>query len=81
MRFLGRTVILLAITVAIMFAALWNFTTMFIAVLLVPACLTYVHGSFIIKIFEKLEEERAERECREETERHKALTEAEKARK
>ncbi len=79
LRFLGRTVILLAITVAIMFVAMWNLTTMFIAVLLVPACLTYVHGSFIIKIFEKLEEERAERECREETERHKALTEAEKA--
>ncbi|MBD5384583.1 MAG: YesL family protein [Ruminococcaceae bacterium] len=78
LRFMGRTVILLAITIAIMFVALWNLTTMFIAVLLVPSFLTYVHGSFILKIFEKLEEERAERECREETERHKALTEAEK---
>lgn len=78
LRFLGRTVILLAITVAVMFAAMWNLTTMFIAVLLVPAFLTYVHGSFIIRIFEKLEEERAERECREETERHRALTEADK---
>ena len=37
LRFLGRTVILLAITVAIMFVAMWNLTTMFIAVLLVPA--------------------------------------------
>lgn len=81
LRFMGRTVILLAITIAIMFVALWNYTTMFIAVLLVPSFLTYVHGSFILKIFEKLEDERAERECREETERHKALTEADKAAK
>ncbi|MCM1164469.1 MAG: YesL family protein [Lachnospiraceae bacterium] len=75
LKFLGRTVILLAITVAVMFVALWNYTTMFVAVLLVPAFLTYVHGSFIIRIFEKLEEERAERECREENERHKAKSE------
>ncbi len=77
LRFLGRTAILLAITVAVMFVALWNYTTMFIALLLVPAFLTYVHGSFILKIFEKLEEERAERECRDETERHKALIKSE----
>ncbi len=79
LRFIGRTFIMLAITTAVMFVALWNYTTMFIAVLLVPAFLTYVHGSFILKIFEKLEEERAERECREETERHKASVDADKA--
>lgn len=60
LRFMGRTLILLSITVAVMFVALWNLTTMFIGVLLVPSFLTYVHGSFILKIFEKLEEERAE---------------------
>lgn len=79
LRYIGRTFIMLAITVAVMFVALWNYTTMFIAVLLVPAFLTYVHGSFIMRIFEKLEEERSERECREETERHKAQVEADKA--
>ena len=45
---------------------------MFIGVILAPAFLCYVHGSFILKIFDKLEEERTEKEVREETERHKA---------
>lgn len=78
LRFIGRTFILLAITAAILLFALWNYTTMLIAVLLAPALLCYVHGSFILRIFQKLEEERAERECQMETERHKAAVEAEK---
>ncbi len=75
LRFIGRTLILFAITIAIMFVVMWNYTTMFIGLLLAPALLCYVHGSFILKIFEKLEEERAQREMENEIAEHKALTE------
>lgn len=78
LRFLGRTLIMLAITAAVLFVACWNYTTMFIGVLLVPAFICYVHGSFILKIFDKLEEERAQREMEEETARHKAEVEEQK---
>lgn len=71
-KFIGRTLILLAITATVLFVCFWNYTTMFIGVILAPAFLCYVHGSFILKIFDKLEEERTEKEVREETERHKA---------
>lgn len=75
LRFIGRTFILLLITAAIMFFALWNYTTMIIGVLLAPSVLCYVHGSFIIKIFEKLEEQRAQREVEAEIAEHRAQTE------
>ena len=75
LRFIGRTFILLLITAAIMFFALLNYTTMIIGVLLAPSVLCYVHGSFIIKIFEKLEEQRAQREVEAEIAEHRAQTE------
>lgn len=58
-----------------MFFALLNYTTMIIGVLLAPSVLCYVHGSFIIKIFEKLEEQRAQREVEAEIAEHRAQTE------
>lgn len=72
LRFIGRTFILLLITAAILFFSLWNYTTMIIGVLLAPAVLCYVHGSFIIRIFEKLEEQRARREVEAEIAERKA---------
>ena len=72
----GRGTKLVAfIIAAVMFFALWNYTTMLIALLIAPSVLCYVHGSFIIRIFEKLEEQRAQREVEAEIAEHKAQTE------
>lgn len=65
LRFAGRTLILLAVTATVLFVCIWNYTTMFIGLLLAPAFLCYVHGSFILHIFEKLEEESMEKKIRE----------------
>ena len=55
LKFIGRTFILLLITGAVAFVCLWNYTTMFLAVIFAPAFLCYVHSSFIMRIFESLE--------------------------
>lgn len=60
LKFIGRTVILLLITGAVAFVCLWNYTTMFLAVIFAPAFLCYVHSSFIMRIFESLEKARDE---------------------
>lgn len=58
LRYIGRTVIILVIFAAVIFACLWNYTTMFIGAIFAPAFICYVTGSFQLKLFEKLEKER-----------------------
>ena len=61
LRYIGRTIILAAITLTVVFVCYWNYVTILFGVILAPGFLCYVHCSFIIRIFEKLECERSER--------------------
>lgn len=62
LKFIVRTIILLAITATVMLFCFWNYKTMIFSVIIAPAFLCYVHGSFILPIFETLEQKRDERE-------------------
>lgn len=55
LRYLGRTLILAAITLTVLFVTMWNHATMLLGALTVPAFITYVNCSFIVKIFSELE--------------------------
>ena len=61
LRYIGRTIILAAVTLTVVFMCCWNYVTMLFGVILAPGFLCYIHSSFIIRIFEKLERERDER--------------------
>ena len=58
LRYIGRTLIIAAITLAILFVVMWNYTTMLLGLIFVPAFLCYVNCSFIKRIFGELEERR-----------------------
>ena len=62
LRYIGRTIILAAITLTVLFVCAWNMTTVFLGIILAPAFICYVHGSFIIRIFQNLEETKGQTE-------------------
>ncbi len=56
LRYIVRTLIMAAITLTILFAVMWNYTTMLLGLIFVPAFLCYINCSFIKRIFVELEE-------------------------
>ena len=55
LRYLGRTLVLAAITLTVLFVFMWNSATMLLGAVTVPAFICYVNCSFITRIFSELE--------------------------
>lgn len=61
LRYILRTIILAAITLSVIFAVMWNYTTILIGILVAPAFICYINASFIKRIFGELEAKQNER--------------------
>ena len=59
LRYMGRTLILAAVTLTVLFVCMWNGLTMILGIMTVPALLCYVNCSFIARIFGELEQTRS----------------------
>lgn len=59
MKFFGRTFLLLAIIAVEVLIIFWNTTTMFIGLLIGPACIMYTISGVAMHIFRKIEEDPA----------------------
>lgn len=57
MKFFGRTFLLLAIIAVEVLIIFWNTTTMFIGLLIGPACIMYTISGVAMHIFRKIEED------------------------
>jgi uncharacterized membrane protein YesL len=59
LRYMGRTLILAAVTLTVLFVCMWNGLTMILGIMTAPALLCYVNCSFIARIFGELEQTRS----------------------
>ncbi len=59
MKFFGRTFLLLAIIAVELLIIFWNTTTMFVGLLIGPACIMYTISGVAMHIFRKIEEDPA----------------------
>ena len=59
MKFFGRTFLLLVIIAVEVLIIFWNPTTMFIGLLIGPACIMYTISGVVMHIFRKIEEDPA----------------------
>ena len=55
LRYMGRTIILAAITLTVLFVCMWNGVSMIVGLITAPAFICYVNSSFITRIFSELE--------------------------
>ncbi len=56
LRYIVRTIIILAMVAAVLAIGLWNITTIFLFILLGPGAIVYISCAYILKIFHKTEE-------------------------
>ena len=62
LRYILRTIVLAAISLTVIFAVMWNYTTMLLGLILAPAFVCYINASFIKRIFGELEAKQNARE-------------------
>jgi len=56
-RYIGRTLFMVAIVAAVYLILNWNMTMLYFMIVLGPGLLFYTYGSFCIQLFEKIEQE------------------------
>lgn len=56
-RYIGRTLFMVAIVAAVYLILNWNMTMLYFMIVLGPGLLFYTYGSFCIQLFEKIEKE------------------------